>query len=97
LAFCWVALRATNHHHSHGHEEDGKRQPRVDDEHERLVDAAAVISGDHAKGRPDEARDEHHREPDSERHAGAVDQAREIVAAEAVGSQKMRRVVLGVA
>ena len=81
---------ADNGHDGERHQNERHREPHRDDEGHRHVDAAAEIAGGEAQTRADQPRDQHHGDADQERDAGAVDHAREVVAAEIVGAEDMR-------
>ena len=72
-------------------QQDRERQHHVDRAREQRVDPAAVVAGDQADDDADEhamrGRDDRH----LERHARAVDVAREHVAAEVVDAERVRR------
>ena len=78
-------------HHREDDHEVRERHPRVDDAlHDEIVGAAEVAAGD-ADGRGHQGGQEDRREPDGDRHAGAVDDPAPEVAAEVVGAEPVRQ------
>ena len=67
-----------------------EREHDVDDAHEQQVDDPAAVAGDQADQRAGDERDRDRDDADLERHLGAVDDAREGVAAEVVGAERVR-------
>ena len=72
-----------------------ERQAGVGGAHQEGVEPAALVAGDHGDGDADDAGDEHDGERHEQRHAGAVDQAAEHVAAEVVGAEDVVRRAAG--
>jgi hypothetical protein len=68
----------------------GNRKPGRDREQHHIVDAPAEEAADHAERDADHARRDHRHDADQERDARAVDEPRQIVAAELVGAERMR-------
>ena len=78
----------------HGDQQDREehrreRHPDVDDARDDLVEPAAIVAGEQAEDRADEAGGGRGDEGDGQRDAAAVDEAREHVAAEAVGAEQV--------
>ena len=69
-----------------GEQDRGDRHQAVHDPHDQAVDPAEVAAGQ-AKGEAEQAREGGDREAHDQRHARAVDGAREDVAAELVGAE----------
>ena len=65
------------------------RQPRRDGEQHDVVDAAAEEAAEHAERDADQAGRDHRHDADQQRDARAIDEPREIVAAELVGAEQM--------
>src|SRR5438093_1577296 len=80
----------------HGREEDredDRRQgePGVGHAHDDLVHPAAQVAGDDAERGPDAAGHERAHQPDDQRHARAVDQTTQDVAALEIGAERRRQ------
>ncbi len=67
----------------------GQRQQNVHEPQDRDLDAAAEQAGDETEHGTGHHRERHHRNPDQERQAGAVDQARKHVASDGIGAEQV--------
>jgi hypothetical protein len=72
----------------HDHDEEREGHERVDEAHEDRVHDAPEVAGDDADERPDEGDEDRGGYPDGERDAAAVEQARQLAAAERVGPER---------
>jgi hypothetical protein len=80
--------RATEHrHHQDRDQHVGDRVHHVDDTHHHRIDAAAQIAGGGAIRHADQPRHERAEQTHFQRHASALQRAREQVAAEFVGAE----------
>ena len=68
-----------------------KAELHVDDAHEHAVRPSAEVAGEQSDEPADRGGDDDGDDPDADRHAGAVDQAQEDVAAEVVGAEQVTR------
>ena len=64
---------------------------QLDDAHRHPVEAAAEIAGHRAERQADQQAEERGREADAQRHAGAIDDAGEEIAAEVVDAEPVLR------
>ena len=85
-------LRRTRRDDGRQHEQQRQQRNRekdVGDAHDRVVEPAAVVAGDRAERRADEHLHDHGEEADRQRDARAEEQAREQIAADLVGSERV--------
>jgi hypothetical protein len=68
----------------------GQRDHAVSDAHQHGIEPAAEIARHDADQRADDRREQRTRDADQQRHAAAVEQALEEIAAEIVGAQPVR-------
>ena len=72
-----------------GEQDERKRQLDVGQPHEHVVRAPAEVAGDQPGRHPDQPGDRDRREADQQGRAGAVDHARQQVAAEVIGAERV--------
>src|SRR5215831_7231336 len=73
-----------------GEQDEGKGELDVGEPHEEVVDLAPEVAGDKADHHAEHARDEHGRQANHQRDAGAENHPGEDVASEMIRPQQMR-------
>ena len=85
-----VEARAQEGGERDGQDQERDRQQRVGEAHDRPVDPAARVAGEQPEGQAEGDGQRHRDQARPERRAGAEDDAREHVAADLVGAERMR-------